>query len=40
MFEDCGLKIAYNPIDDIVSKKADVVINAEDLRSILPFILD
>ncbi|MCJ7516515.1 MAG: HAD-IB family phosphatase [Methanomassiliicoccales archaeon] len=40
MFEECGLKIAYNPIDDIVSKKADIVINAEDLRSILPFILD
>jgi len=39
MFEGCGLKIAFNPIDDLVKKAADVVVDDTDLRSILPVIL-
>ncbi len=39
MFERCGLGIAYNPIDDLVAKKADVVVVDPDLRSVLPHIL-
>jgi phosphoserine phosphatase len=40
MLEGCGLKIAFNPIDDVVTTAADVVLNDSDLRYILPFILD
>jgi phosphoserine phosphatase len=40
MFQGCGLNIAFNPIDDIVTKKADVIINDDDLRSVLPYVLD
>ncbi len=40
MFEGCGLKIAFNPIDDVIKKAADVIVDDEDLRSILPLILD
>lgn len=40
MFKGCGLRIAFNPIDDIVTKGADVIVNDSDLRSILPFILE
>lgn len=39
MFEGCGLKIAFNPIDDLVKKAADIVVDDTDLRSILPVIL-
>ena len=39
MFAGCGLKIAFNPIDEVVKKAADVIVNDPDLRSILPYIL-
>jgi phosphoserine phosphatase len=40
MFMGCGLSIAYNPIDDHVRANADVVLEAGDMREVLPFILD
>jgi len=39
MFDGCGLAIAYNPIDDFVAMKADVIVRDSDLRAILPFVL-
>ena len=39
MFALSGLAIAFNPIDEQVKKNADVVINAKDLRELLPYIL-
>jgi HAD superfamily PSPase-like hydrolase len=39
MFEHVGLGIAFNPADDEVCDKADVVIRTKDLREILKFII-
>jgi len=39
MFEEAGLKIAFNPCDEIIKKHADVVIENKDLRLILPYII-
>jgi phosphoserine phosphatase len=40
MFEMSGLKIAFNPIDDYVTEKADHVIRERDISLVLPLILD
>lgn len=40
MFALSGLSIAFNPIDEHAKKNADVVVNARDLRDVLPYILD
>ncbi|MDH7508825.1 MAG: HAD-IB family phosphatase [Methanomassiliicoccales archaeon] len=40
MFEDCGLSIAFNPIDEVVVKNADVIVRSNDLRAVLPIILE
>jgi phosphoserine phosphatase len=40
MFALSGLSIAFNPIDEHVKKSANVVVNAGDLRNVLPHILD
>ena len=39
MFEDVGLKIAFNPADEEVCDGADVVVRTKDLREILRHIL-
>lgn len=39
MFEVCGLGIAFNPQDDTVREKADVVVEGDDLREILGVII-
>jgi phosphoserine phosphatase len=38
MFDVCGLGIAFNPQDNITRKKADVIVEGDDLRGILPYI--
>ena len=38
MFDVCGLGIAFNPQDDITREKADVIVEGDDLRGILPHI--
>lgn len=38
MFDVCGLGIAFNPQDDITREKADVIVEGDDLRGILPYI--
>jgi len=38
MLETCGLGIAFNPEDDCVRKKADIVIEGNDLGKILPIL--
>ncbi|UCE36500.1 MAG: HAD-IB family phosphatase [Thermoplasmata archaeon] len=38
MFDVCGFGIAFNPQDDITREKADLIIQGDDLRGILPFI--
>lgn len=40
MFSSSGLSIAFNPIDDLVQKNADVVVRARDLREVLRPILE
>ncbi|MBI0583843.1 MAG: HAD-IB family phosphatase [Methanomassiliicoccus sp.] len=40
MFSASGLSIAFNPIDEMVERSADVVLRARDLRAVLPPILD
>lgn len=40
MFEVCRLGIAFNPSDDDVTNKADVVVHERDLRKILPYLQD
>ena len=40
MFEEAGLRIAFNPGDEIIKKYADVVIENKNLRLILPHILN
>jgi phosphoserine phosphatase len=39
MFEVCGLGIAFNPQDETVKKKADVVVEGENLGGILKYII-
>jgi len=39
MFEVCGLGIAFNPQDETVRKKADVVVEGDDLKGILGVII-
>jgi phosphoserine phosphatase len=39
MFEVCGLGIAFNPQDDVVRDKADVIVEGDDLRDVLKYIL-
>ena len=39
MFELSALSIAFNPIDDYVTEKADHVVRERDLRLVLPLIL-
>jgi len=38
MLETCGLGIAFNPEDDCVRQKADVVVEGNDLIEILPVL--
>jgi phosphoserine phosphatase len=40
MFSASALSIAFNPIDDMVERSADVVLRSKDLRDVLPPILD
>jgi phosphoserine phosphatase len=40
MFELSSLRIAFNPIDDYVTRVADHVIRERDLSKVLPLILD
>ncbi len=40
VFSVVGLSVAFNPEDEEVAQAADVVIRNNDLRAILPFILD
>lgn len=39
MFEVCGLGIAFNPQDGVVREKADVVVEGDDLREVLDYIV-
>ena len=39
MFEASGLKIAFNPIDEYVAHRANVVVRSKDLSDILPHII-
>ena len=39
MFSASGLSIAFNPIDEVVEKSADVVLRSKDLRDVLRHIL-
>jgi phosphoserine phosphatase len=38
MFDIAGLGIAFNPIDDRVVRAADVVVQSDDLRDVLPYL--
>ena len=38
MLETCGLGIAFNPEDDCIRQKADVVVEGNDLVEILPIL--
>jgi phosphoserine phosphatase len=40
MFSASALSIAFNPIDEAVERRADVVLRSKDLRDVLPPILD
>ncbi|HSV41800.1 MAG TPA: HAD family phosphatase, partial [Methanomassiliicoccales archaeon] len=40
MFDLSGLGIAFNPIDDYVTERADHVIRERDLRMVLPLLLE
>ena len=40
MFKGCAFSIAYNPIDAWVVENASAVVTSDDLREILPFLLD
>lgn len=39
MFEVAGFGIAFNPIDEEVIEAADVVVESDDLREILPYLI-
>jgi len=38
MFEVTGLSIAFNPEDDCTRNAADVIVESNDLRDILPHL--
>ena len=38
IFKEVGLAIAFNPRKKEVRKAADIVINSNDLRDILPYL--
>ena len=38
MFEVCGLGMAFNPQDEVVREKADVVVEGDDLGEVLDYI--
>ena len=38
MFDIAGLGMAFNPIDDQVVRAADVVVQSDDLRDVLPYL--
>jgi phosphoserine phosphatase len=40
MFKIAGYSIAFNPKDEEVKEEADVIINSEDLRLILPHLIE
>ncbi len=40
LFLEAGLSIAFNPSDEQVKQKADVVIESKDLRKVVQYILD
>lgn len=40
MFKESGLSIAFNPKDDVVKEEADVTVEGEDLREIIPLLLE
>ena len=39
VFKVVGLSIAYNPEDREVAAAADIVIQNDDLRAILPYVI-
>jgi phosphoserine phosphatase len=39
MFGVCGLGIAFNPEDDITKETADVIVEGDDLREILKYLI-
>jgi phosphoserine phosphatase len=39
MFKICGLGIAFNPEDDITKESADVIVEGNDLREILKYLI-
>jgi phosphoserine phosphatase len=38
LFREAGFSIAFNPKDDVVKKAADLIIEDQDLRAILPWV--
>jgi len=40
LFEKVSLPIAFNPRSWVVEEKADVVIKSDNLREVLPYLLD
>lgn len=40
MFKGCSLSIAFNPIDAWVAENATAVVTSDDLREILPLLID
>ncbi|MBC7106755.1 MAG: HAD hydrolase family protein, partial [Firmicutes bacterium] len=40
LFDRVGLAVAFNPADEEVARRADVVVRGEDLRAVLPVLLE
>lgn len=40
LFKEVALGIAFNPCSEEVEKTADIVVKSEDLRNILPYVLE
>jgi phosphoserine phosphatase len=40
MLEVCGLGIAFNPSDECIRQRADIIVEEKDLRKLLPVIED
>jgi len=40
VFDRVGLAVAFNPAEEEVARRADVVVRAEDLRAVLPVLLE
>jgi phosphoserine phosphatase len=40
LFKKVALAIAFNPVDEVVSRNAHVTIKKKDLRNILPYVVD